>query len=204
MKTERYSMSFTTGGLFLSESIKLASLFFETKEWKNVRKKVVSENLLQTRTQNTSKRVCREIISRLNKLGFRELELLISGNPQEQRHLLWMAICRRYKFIADFAIEVLRERYISLKTDIHHEDFDAFLNKKSEWYTEIDEIKPATRAKLRQVLFRILKEVNFMSPDNIIHPAMLSPRLLKIVFHENQREILLFPVFESDLRGAPS
>jgi hypothetical protein len=203
MKTERYIMSFTTGGLFLRESVKLATLYLEIKDWKAVREKVQSENLLQARTLTTSERVCSEIICRLKQLGPPELELLVSTNPQEQGCLLWLAICRRYRFIGVFAVEVLRERYISLKTDLHHEDFDAFFNKKSEWHTELDEIKPTTRNKLRQVLFRILQEVEFLSAEKMIQAAMLSPSLLELILHENPREVLFFPMFESELRGSP-
>jgi hypothetical protein len=128
MKNDRYSMSFTTGSLFYLESVKLAGLFVELNDWNAVRNQVLSENLLQARTQNTSKRMCREIISRLKTLAPREIDLLIHGSSKEQGYLLWIAVCRRYKFIADFAVEIIRERYLSLKTDLHYEDFDAFFN----------------------------------------------------------------------------
>ena len=141
MKPERYSMSFTTGSLFHRESVELAALFLDQGEWNAVRDKVLSGNLLQARTLNTLKRVCSEIISRLKTLGPREIELLSHGSAQEQGYLLWIAVCRRYKFIADFAIEVIRERYISLKIDLHYEDYDSFFNRKSEWHPELDEIK---------------------------------------------------------------
>ncbi len=123
-------MSFTTGCLFHRESVQLAVLFLEFNDWNAVRDKVLSDNLLQARTLNTSKRVCREIISRLKTLDPREINLLVHSSAQEQGYLLWMAVCRRYKFIADFAVEVVRERYISLKTDLHYEDYDAFFNRK--------------------------------------------------------------------------
>jgi hypothetical protein len=99
MNNDKYSMSFTTGSLFYLESVKLAELFIALEDWNAVRNKVLSENLLQARTQNTSKRVCREIISRLKTLTPLEIDLLINGSPQEQTYLLWIAVCRRYKFI---------------------------------------------------------------------------------------------------------
>lgn len=194
-------MSFTTGGLFYRESVKLAVLYLELMEWNAVKDKVLSENLLQARTLNTSKRVCREIISRLNKLNPNELSLLVKANPQEQGYLLWLAVCRRYRFIADFAVEVLRERFITLKTNLSHEDFDFFFNKKSEWHSELDEIRPTTRNKLRQVLFKILREAGLLTENNMINAAMISPELLNVLPHGNRRNILFFPAFESDLKG---
>ncbi len=201
MSNSRYSMSFTTGSLFFRESVKLAALYLDFGDWNSVRDKVIAENLLQTRTLNTLKRVCREIISRLRTLSSGELDFLVEGSRQEQAYFLWIAVCRRYRFIADFAVELLRERYISLKTDLTHEDFDAFFNQKSEWHSELDEISPATRSKLRQVLFRILRETDLLTANNIINAAMISQRLLDVISQGSPRDILYFPVFEFDLKG---
>lgn len=188
-------MSFTTGSLFHHESVKVAMLFSEFHDWNTVRDTVLSKNLLQARTLNTSKRVCREICSRLKTLYQSELDLLVHGTAQEQGDLLWLAVCRRYKFIADFSVEILRERYITLKADLHYEDFDSFFNKKSEWHEELDKIKPATRNKLRQVLFRMLREADLLTASNTINAAMLSPRFLSAISHENRQDIMIFPAF---------
>ena len=201
MTSGRYSMSFTSGTLFHTESVKLAGLYLELSDWNLVRDRVIAENLLQARTQNTLKRICREVISRLKKLNQAELECLVEGSHQEQAYLLWIAVCRRYSFIADFAIEVLRERYITLKTDLTQEDFDAFFNRKSEWHNELDRLTQATRSKLRQVLFKILREADLLTCSNMINAAMLSPGMLKLLQYGRAREALYFPVFESDLKG---
>lgn len=197
---DRYSMSFTTGSLFHHESIKLAALYLDLGDWKSVRDKVIAENLLQARTLNTLKRVCREVVSRLKKLSQSELELLVESSHQAQAYLLWLAVCRRYRFIADFAVEVLRERYIMLKTDLAHEDFDSFFNRKSEWHLELDEISPATRSKSRQVLFKILRETDLLTADNMINAAILSPKLLDVIHRGSRRDVLYFPAFEADLK----
>jgi len=201
MSSDRYSMSFTTGSLFYRESVKIAELYLEFEDWNAVRDKVIIENLLQSRTLNTLKRVCRELISRLKTLSAEELSYLVETDSQQQSYLLWIAICRRYRFIAEFAVEVLRERYITLKTDLNYEEFDSFYNRKSEWHKEIDAIRPATRNKLRQVLFKMLREADLLTHSNMINAAMLSPHLLDVILHGNQRDVLCFPAFESDLRG---
>lgn len=201
MSNDRYSMSFTTGSLFHRESVSLAALYLDLGDWNSVRDKVVAENLLQTRTLNTLNRVSREVISRLRTLSPGELEYLVEGIHQEQAYLLWLAVCRRYRFIADFAVEVLRERYITLKSDLTFDDFDSFFNRKSEWHLELDEITPATRGKLRQVLFKMLREADLLTANNMIHAAILSPRLLELFHQDSRRDVLYFPVFESELKG---
>jgi hypothetical protein len=201
MGNDRYRMSFTTGGLFHRESVQLAALYLDLGDWNSVRDQVIAGNLLQARTMNTLRRVYREVVSRLKPLSPGELRFLVEGSHQEQAHLLWLAACRRYRFIADFAVEVLRERYITLKADLTREDFDSFFNRKSEWHLELEEISPATRNKLRQVLFKMLREAELLTADNMIHAAMLSPGLVDVIQQHGRRDVLYFPVFESDLKG---
>jgi hypothetical protein len=198
---EKYKMSFSTGGLFSRESVTLSMIFLEIGDWDAVRDKVLTENLLQTRTLTSAQRVCREVISRLKTLNPSELDLLVRGTSQEQGYLLWIAVCRCYKFVADFAGEILRERYLGLKIDLHHEDFDSFFNKKSEWHIELDNIRLVTRNKLRQVLFRILREAELLTVNNTINAAMLSPRLLEAIPRGSRQDVLFFPMFESELEG---
>ena len=196
----KYSMSFTTGTLFHQESVNLAKLFLEFQDWNLVRSIVLSKNLLQSRTVNTSKRVCREVCSRLKTLSNAQLDLLVHGSAQDQGYLLWLAVCRRYKFIADFAVEIVREKYISLQFVLSYDDFDFFFNKKSEWYEELDKIKPATRTKSRQILFKMLREADLLTSNNLINPAMLSPQILSAISDEHRPNLLIFPAFESELK----
>ena len=201
MNTVKYSMSFTAGSIFFQESVKFAELYLEFGDWDETKNYIIHQNILQARTLNTSKRICTEIISRLKKMNKQELEFLLDSSSQDQAYLLWLAICRRYQFIGDFAIEVIRERFISLKTDLNYIDFDSFFNQKSEWHVELENIKPSTRNKLRQVLFKILREADLLTENNLINVATLSPSLIEIICQNDKREILYFPLFESNLQG---
>ncbi|MGA2937487.1 MAG: DUF1819 family protein [Syntrophobacteraceae bacterium] len=200
MKTGKYNMSFTTGGLFHQESVKIAALYFETGDWDKVRHEVMEKNILQVRTLSSSKRICREICFRLRTLHPSELKLLISGASQEQAYLLWLAVCRHYRFIRDFAIEVIRERFLTLRRDLNNEDYDAFFNAKAHWHQELEKITPATHKKLRQVLFRILREADLVAADNTINAAMLTPRLVNVIGGHAYQDFSVFPVAESELK----
>ena len=201
MNTVKYSMSFTAGSIFFQESVKFAELYLEFADWDETKNHIIHQNILQARTLNTSKRICAEIISRLKTMNKQELEFLLDSSSQDQAYLLWLAICRRYQFIGDFAIEVIRERFISLKTDLNYIDFDSFFNQKSEWHVELENIQPSTRNKLRQVLFKILREADLLTENNLINVATLSPNLIEIICRNDKQEILYFPLFESNLQG---
>lgn len=193
MTDKRYSLAFTTGGLYVRESVQLADVYLDSGNWSTVRHKVLSENLLQTRTLNTAKRTCREILTRLKELSYQELEFLVRTNTEEQGYLLWMAVCRRYTFIAEFAVEVLRERYLSLKMDLSPEDFAAFFHWKSEIHEELESIQPTTRKKLGQVLFKIMREAGLLTVDNTIRSALLSSDFFQVLPPERRQDMCFFP-----------
>ena len=196
-------MSFTTGGLFHRESVELAALYRDSGDWTAVRAQVIGQNLLQSRTQSTLKRVCREIIGRLKTLSGREIEYLVAGSSAEQARLLWIAVCRRYRFIGEFAVEVMRERRLAFLLDLRHEDFDAFFDRKAEWNTQLDEIKPGTRRKLRQVLFRMLQEAGILTASHTMTGVLLTSGLLKALHPDRRDDVVFFPVYEVNAGGAP-
>lgn len=194
-------MSFTAGGLFHQESVNVAALYLEVRDWNKVRDEVIGRNILQARTITTLKRICREICSRLKTLDSSELQLVVQGSSQEQGYLLWLAVCRRYAFIRDFAMEVIRDRFLTLRNDLNYEDYDAFFNAKAEWHDELEKITAATGLKLRQVLFRMLNEADLLGSGNTISPAMLTPRMVSIIARHAYQDLFVFPMAESELKG---
>ncbi|TIV26167.1 MAG: DUF1819 family protein, partial [Mesorhizobium sp.] len=109
--------------------------------------------------------------------------------------------CRAYRFIGEFAVEVLKERFLSLRTDLTYDDFNTFLAAKAEWSPKLASLSSTTRAKLRAVLFRLMREAGILSPDDRILGAMLSRRVLIMISASNPDELQFFPGAERQLRG---
>lgn len=80
-------------------------------DWGDVRGRLSEDNLLQARTV-IRRAPRRETVQRLTVFNDLELELLVEASPSERSLLLWVAACRRYTFIGEFAEEVVRERYL--------------------------------------------------------------------------------------------
>ena len=158
-----YILSFTGVSLALSESIKIAEVYLQLRDWDAVEKKVKSENLIQARTKSSTQRVYPELWPRLSLLSTEQLELLVDGNNQEQKQLLWYAICQRYAFIREFATEVIYEKFLSLDYELTDFDYDAFFNRKVDWHEELYEISDSTKRKLKTVIFRMLREAELIT-----------------------------------------
>ncbi len=196
MDSQKYNMSFTAGALLQSESVTIAKLYLELGSWNEVKDKAIANNVLQSRAVSTLKRISYEIISRLSTLTSEELILLVNSSHKDQAYLIWMAVCRHHKFIADFATEVLRERFITFKPDLQYSDFDVFFNRKCDWHSELDGLSVSTKKKLRQVLFKMLREADFLDGKNNIQATILSPRLLDVIERSGGRDIMYFTVSE--------
>ena len=196
----KYLLSFTTGGLFYQHSLLISQLFTALNNWEQVYNKVIDENTLQSRTQSTAKRVGKEIINRLKTLTQEELNLLLDTSPTEQKQILFISVCRRYKFIYDFAKDVIRERYLTLKYDLPTEEFDSFYNQKEQWHEELEKISPSSKYKLRTVLYKILLEAEILDKNKIIMPTMISNELIRMIAKKDLDDLLIFPISDLDIK----
>lgn len=194
MKVEKYIMSFTSGALLYHESVKILEVFFHLKEWDKVRKFILTENTLQARTVSTLDRVTSEVIARLKKLHDSELIFFENTNYINRHLILWLAICRRYTFIGDFAVDVLYNKFISLQRSIDYDDFTIFFNKKAEAHDELNKLSVSTRNKLRQTLFKMLRESNLLDKNGSIIPATPSTEFNGILNSIERYETMFFPI----------
>lgn len=138
--------------------------------------------------------MARELTQRLKLLTDKQLELLVEGNPTEQKYLLWFAVCKTYELVREFAIEVLHEKYLSRSLAVTDLDYDAFFNRKADWSEDLDQITTSTRKKLRQVMLLMAKEAGLITDDNVINRAMLSGRLVDVLKPDAPVSFLIFPI----------
>lgn len=191
-----YSLSFTSGSLLIRESAVAAPLYLDKRDWPTVRALLEAENLLQARTASSSQRRARETVQRLAVLNDLELELLVEASSTEREQLLWLAACRRYTLIGEFAEDVIREHFLLLTPSIDHSDFDGFIRERSLWHEELNNVRESTLAKLRATLFRMLIEAGLLSEDWHIQPVLISERVLAILNARIPSEVRFFPTRE--------
>lgn len=179
----RYSLSFTTCSLRTPETVKLARLYAEYRNWNIVRDHVIEHNTLQQRTTTSSKKLCRELLSRLRLMTDDELWYLADCPESEAALVVWVAVCRRYEFIRDFVLEVLADRRFNLSKQIEYSDFDVFFSSKLTHHVELDAVSVPTRHKVRQVIFTMLREAGFLSRQNTLKIVTPEVETLRVLSH---------------------
>ncbi len=189
-----YRMSFGLGGLFINESVDVARLHVSGEPWENTIARTMEEGTTSLPKLASQRRTLREIVNRLSALTEAELALFVETDDRTERQaLLWLAACRAYRFVAEFAVEVLRERYLSYRLDLSLDAFDIFWEEKAEWHSDVADISKSTRLKLRQVLYRMMREADILSTDYKIQTAYLTSRLKSLIAEHRASDLAFFP-----------
>ena len=195
-------MSFGTGGIYINETLAVAAQHKPGTSWETTAARALEAGAFPVRKESSAKRTIREITHRLQRLDSQELEILAQGDRDEQIALIWLGICRAYRFIREFTEEVLTDRLAGYRTDVSYDDFDAFFARKAEWSPQLAKISDSTRAKLRAVMFRLLREAGIVTEERQIRPSLLSLRIWNHINQKNSTELRYFPGAERFALGA--
>lgn len=189
-----YRMSFSVGGLMLNESLAIARSYRKGEPWANARDRMMREGASSLPKLASQTRALREVYDRVSHLTEAERAWMLDGADRAgQQAMMWLAICRTYRFIREFAVEVIVERHAAWRPDLGPEAFDRFLVGKSEFEQGLAELSPSTCAKLRQVLFRILRESGLLSEGGQIEVVWLPLQMKMLIEKNNPEDLRVFP-----------
>ena len=193
-----YSFGFTVGGgLLLQEANLVVSMFDPHIESSIVARRIADSKVLGQRTQATGSRVSSELVKRFSNLTEDEINYFKSAYSEDQTALLWIAACRTYKLLGEFATLVVRDKFLSLSTLLEAYDFESFLRQRALWSEEISQLTESTQYKLRQSTFLMLREVGILSSENVIHERELSSSLLEVITRSKPNGIEFFTSHQS-------
>ena len=215
-QNERYRLSFTVGGLLAEQGRIIAALFSgdrgehvnpdsdpanRTTEVEHeigeritrIRKQAIEENVFSIRTRSANSRVVSEVLKRLSALTETEIHYLADDDTpaSDRQALMWVAMCRYYALVGEFANEVLRERYLMGFSTLNKDDYDRFIQAKSMWHPELEELSALTAGKLRSNVFKAMSEAELWEKESdTLLPSLLSKSVTAIL--ENRPESFRF------------
>ena len=187
----KLKMSFTVGSLLARESLQLLELYKKHQDWTKAKKEAVETNILQTSKTSSCQRIVTELYSRLKLLSPKELDLLINGSSVDQLLILWLALCRKYQFIYTFAVEVIRNKTIKFDYQIEDSDFNLYFDSQELIYPELERISEKQKNRLRQILFRSLRESNLVDKNKKIKQFIASKKLIQTI---NKNDLVIYPL----------
>ena len=144
----------------------------------------------------------REIRYRLQQFSKKELEYFAGAGASDQRQLLFIAVCVRFRFIREFVDEVLRPKAFAMDLQIYPTDFARFFDRKAAEADEIESLTDKSRAKIKQVLTRMLAEGGLIdsTKSQRIQPALPSRDLSRLVAETDPKRLRFLLLPETSLR----
>lgn len=158
----------------VEETILIAQVYCDERSWVETRMRVLAEHLLQARTERTKRIVFNEVHKRLSNLNDRQIELIARGSREDVRTLIWIALCKQYRFIYDFTVEVLTKAYDVAAAKVTYDDYAVFFNAKAEWQPEIDTVSDKTKYNARRNIFLMMRQCGIITNDKELLPIFLS------------------------------
>jgi hypothetical protein len=165
----KYIFSFTSSSLRHSEMIAVASQLTT-----NTTDELIIE--LGRGKRTTGRKIFNDCKLRLSTLTDKQLGILLSGDVQTQKQIAFVAVCKRFWFIRDFVVEVVREKFLVFDLILSDGDFLTFLRRKSDLHPEIEKLTDITLKKIKQVTFRILEQAGLI--DSVVQRNIL-PQFLE-------------------------
>lgn len=196
----RYALNFVSRALLAREAVLLAEMRQPGETWESVRDRAVSENVVQARAYRSGVRLTREAVRRLVVLSEDEIEFLLDAVPRERAYLMWAAACRAYPFIGDFAVRVLRERFLIFAPKVIPEDLERFVSNQAIWHPELAGLTDSMKISIRQTVFRMMREADLVTSNGEIVPALFSERLVDLLMAPDQNDLRFFPTTQGGER----
>ena len=193
MTEAKYDVSYTAFSLRVNDFVNVAKALVDNQE-------VDIENLGGGKSQ-TGKRQLNVITKRLEKLTAKEINLLIDSDFTTQKQISLLAACKAHLLIAEFVIEVLREKLLLFDYQFSEGEFISFFRNKCESDLQLDELSETTKAKAKQVLFKILEQAGYIDSvsNKMIQPQILTPELIKVVAEDDKNWLKVFFMSDMDI-----
>lgn len=200
-KQSKYSLAFTAASLRLNDMVKVADIAIEhgLTDLREIRE---SEMVFNSGKAQTSDREFREIRKRLEYLTPDQMDILAHGSLMSQKQVAFLAVCKHYDIIRDFAVDVLLDKTMIFKYQITESDFTTFINSKIQSHPELETFSESTLKKAKQVLFHILEQAGIINNalEKIIQPQLLHPILVKAVADDDPSWLRIFMMPDLDIK----
>lgn len=165
--SNNYTSTFTGENFLYFETKTVAKLMLSGLSEKEIKEKVVSDNLFQYKTVKRAGRRAANVIKRLKNFDPDFLDVFISSSNEEGRIINLFILYKNNRVLSDFMNEVIRDKYETQQYILTDPEIKVFFNKKAQSDENVRDWKEYTIYKLSQVLRKILIEAGILKKNHI-------------------------------------
>jgi len=165
-----YRLSLTGADAMIPEFVRIAQWIHQGNRMSDLDPAIVGRE-----KKVTNQRKLRELKRRIEKLTPKQIEILVDGDPDSQKQITHLALCKSYRIYHDFVTEVLAEKIQVFDHQLTELDYNSFISRKKTDDQKLDEAAEATHKYVKQIIFKMLHQVEII--DSLSNPIILSQRL---------------------------
>ena len=187
-----YDGGIVAGSLLVPESREIARLLLQGDDknaWKDA---IMKGNILQKRSPETAKRQGRLIQKRLSLMSPDHWEMVAEGHAALATQAVMAAAIKHSHLIGDFMLSVVREHWRTFQKTISNSDWHHFMENCAQLDPRVEAWTEKTRAKIKQVVFRILAEAGYIQSTKslLLQPVSIEPELRKYLDAHSEAYVL--------------
>lgn len=186
---DEYDFAFTTASLRLRDMHMVAKANLTGEE-------VDIVNDLGGGKSSTGRKLYGELRKRISSLTPKQQLLLVHGSLATQKQVAFLAVCKTYEFIKDFAFEVVQDKFVRFDEQISAGDYLSFYRRKFQLHERMETLTSTTQNKIRQLVFKMLEEAGLINntQERIIQPQFIEDDLVEAIKSDNPQwlKVLLF------------
>ncbi len=192
IKQRLYNGEIVAGSLLIPESREIAKLLLRDASEEEWQQAITIDNILQKRSPATAKRQAKLIRNRLTLMSSEHWALVKDGNAEVTTQALLAAAVKHSRLLSDFMGDVCHQHWQTFNRTLSKGDWREFLETCSSVDPAVAEWTVTTKAKLGEVVFRILAEAGYIDSTRKLNlqPVSVVPELRKYLVNHSEEYIL--------------
>jgi len=180
------------GSLMIRESQIVAELLLKKPskdEWTDA---IVNQNILQKRSDASSKRNAATIKKRLEGLSDEFIEQLAFGSTELSTQLMFAATLINSTMLADFMRNIFIDAKRMFRENIDSTDWESFWDERSRLFPEFAQMTASSTYKVAQVAFKVLADAGYIETtrNKKLQNVYLLPEVRSLLTDMNRDDII--------------
>jgi len=188
----QYNAEISAGSLMPMESRRLATLLLSSPDDSDWQHAIEIENILQKKTPATARRQATLLRKRLDTLDAEAWTKIAERENEVVLQLLLAAAVKHSRLLGDFMNRVYADRQRRLEVSLAPSDWPDFLTECSHHDPAVATWTDSTRAKLFQVIVRVLVEAKYLESARSLKltPRSLHPDVRRYLVTRHESYVL--------------
>lgn len=181
MNEKQYSARLN-GASFLHRELKIiAPLKLNGMSDKEIREKVLNENLFQVKKVLSSERLLPSVIDRANALDDYLLNKILEADLSTSKMINLLAIVKTERLFYEFMNEVIAEKFRTNDFQLETKDFNMFFNHKIEQTEFVANLSDESIKRLKSIFKGLLYHAGYIDKRNgtELSPVYLEKEIIK-------------------------